>query len=197
MKIIENGNRELLFGADFYLFREYINDPAFVNNIDKNDIIFHSYAIKDLYAMGINTVYELLVVSTMNLSTAMRKAISKNRYYLSKAQYYPIPIRADLLYDLSTQYVNIHAVNSLSNRTTYLPQICKCIGHNTTKFYTNVILYYMFNRLYKKDIKNYRRRCKRKDITFSNDVMIAILYNKLIGFCSSFDNIETLQSFKI
>ena len=198
MRIKENYSRGIMFNMDFYQFRDHINYMAKnkkLFNIDKDRIESHINAIQDLNDVGIESILDLLIFSTIHFSNSMMHSIESNRYYLLPSYYHPIPLQSKQLSNLSTQYEITHHLNiDKKIRTYYLPEICKITKHPLTKFYTKVILHYMFNHLYSNVIRNYKRRCKKKNKEVNNEIMIAVLYNKLIDFCTIFDNILELRA---
>ena len=190
---LEEKEREKILLDDNYkqLPKEDINDPkfrdsriGFINN-------FYNFRKRLSYIKNVNKSMinkhrlSLNISSDITLSDLLYSSIE---YFNNNMKSNKIILDPQLLIDAIEQYNACDFVYNIDNK--------KCAfdmyfiqNHNTTKFFTMIMLYYLYNKHFAQKIKDYKK--DHKDVT--DVIMLAIIYKKLIEFSPSFDNYNNLK----
>ena len=172
------------------------NDIGFISNFYNFRKRINSISISDINASIVELHKEFINIdSHITINDLLNNSIN----YFNSIMIDYIPIKQQRFIDLNDreiaflclQYNACDYIKRCDNKKEYGFEIFYIQNHPVTKFFTMLILYYFYNELFSRKIKDYK---KQYDDISDVDI-ISILYKKLINFSIAFDNCRRLCSY--
>lgn len=188
MKYSSNIDYDFKISDDFYQFRNRINK---ITKLDIKEINTHLNFIDNFELESIDKLIRNSIKYYNNTIDMIKKSNRQNVNYkkLIKIKKFP----DNLIVRLSKQLMQLHKYTKLYPNK-YVKKMTEFRMHPVISFITMLILYYLVNVKFKRNIRLYKKKNTRKKIYIKNTTIIAIIYYKLIQYCSALDSYSNLRA---